>query len=411
MRNYLKTGIIALAFLLVTTLGSSATSVSNEQPDRPFVIDIAKTHNLPSTKTNNVSSTTQFMNLESIIDKHTVKLDLDEIRKQNAPSNQISVCLKRAEDAKQFGEYTLSLRPMLGTIENRSTTTTTQQQKAAEGELTFRYLPERFFIEITKKDGGIKTTIDKTNTIQQTILKTVITDRDRKEEYQGKLQQRQKTFLIEGDKFNPFGYIIAWSLVSTGKANMDNHPGNYTPLGYYYIKSKDENAYNDREGRKWAMPYALWYTKKSGTPEGINGLHAYEKTQFGIEASHGCTREPKEFAKEAFAWCDIGTPLIIIGNQQKHHQDKNRFNETDYQTYQTILTELLDFRHQIEENQYEQTTLTKEQIDILAARTPLLEAMRQQPFSAKEKYLQRPIAQMKPLIPQTPSDPQRKEYP
>lgn len=391
MRRYPLIGVIALALSFVTATGAFASSSGTSQPpDRLFAIDIAGDANALSLNADNVSLTTGFMNLESLVDRHTVKLDLDKLREQNPSTDQVSVSLRRAQDAKRFGEYTLSLRSL-------KSATTTPPNKATKCDIVFRYLPERFFIEITTGVGDARKTIDKTDVIKHTILKTIITDRDRKEAYQGKVQQRQKTFLIEGDTFNPWGYIVAWSLVSTGKPNMDDHPGNYTPLGYYYIKGKDENAYNDREGRKWRMPYALWYTKKSGTPEGTNGLHAFEKTQFGRETSHGCTREPEAFAQAAFAWCDIGTPLIIIGNQPKHHQDKNRFNETDYPTFQTLLTELLDFRDQIEADQYEHTVLTKEQIDILAGRRPWLEAMRQQAFSTQEKPLQGPSAQMRSL--------------
>ena len=383
-RDYLKVtkhltiAITALVLSWIVTVGSLAVSPAHTQPHRLFAIDIAKSSNPLSPKAGNVSLTTAFMNLESIVGRHTVKLNLDRIRKQHPASSQIGVSLRRAQDAKRFGEYTLSLRPL-------PNTGTMIPNNATRGELTFRYLPERFFIEVTTGVGTASRTIEKTDIIQHTLLKTIITDRDRKEAYQGKLQQRQKTFLIEGDRFNPWGYIVAWSLVSTGKPNMDKHPGNYTPLGYYYVKSKEENAYNDRDGRMWKMPYALWYTKKSGTPEGTNGLHAFEKTQFGTETSHGCTREPAAFAQAAFAWCDIGTPVVIIGNQPKHHQDKNRFYLADYPLFQTLLTELLDFRHQIDAGQYEQSVLTKEQTETLAGRRPLLEEMRRRPFR-KEKH-------------------------
>jgi hypothetical protein len=166
--------------------------------------------------------------------------------------------------------------------------------------------------------------------IESRVLKTIIVDRD---------IRPQRVYLVEGSDYMPLERIADSSKVSTGKPGLKTGwPSDHTPLGFYYIKSKNEEAKNKSRG--WDMPFAMWYTNSRGTPEGFNGLHSYKNTQFGEPASHGCVRLPYDFAKRAFDWADLGTPVIIIGRENLNHEDKRRFNVREYPLIKSLIDDL-----------------------------------------------------------------------
>ncbi len=274
-----------------------------------------------------VSCERNFLNLESVLENNVVK-----IKKLPETHSNYFVSVIRQEDNKVFGKA----------------------QTSEEGEICFRYFPERFRIELEAENEKGSCIIENKDNLENQILKTIIIDRD---------SRPQRVYLIEGNNFNPFAYIIKESLVATGnKKRVDEYPTDATPLGYYYIKDKQEKGYNGREGRNWEMPFVLWYTKKSGTPEGTNGLHGYKNTKFGYPASHGCVREPKEFSKIAFEWAEIGTPLLIIGNERENDKDSERFNFSYYPEIKKILADLISFKKDIDNGNYDKSFYSKEDI-------------------------------------------------
>jgi len=193
--------------------------------------------------------------------------------------------------------------------------------------------------------------IERNGNIHHEISKTIIVDRD---------ARPQKMYLIEGDKFNPFANIVGWSLVSTGlREAKDEFPTQPTPLGYYYVKSKEKRGFNGRGGRNWKMPFVLWFTKNSGTPEGINGLHAYDHTVFGRPASHGCVRIPNKFAEKMFEWAKLKTPVFIIGKYDLAETDSTRFNFEDYDDFKSIIKNLEIFEEKINKNNSDSSCFSK----------------------------------------------------
>lgn len=168
------------------------------------------------------------------------------------------------------------------------------------------------------------------NNVESKVLKTIIVDRD---------IRPQTVYLIEGNDYMPLERMAESSKVSTGKPGLKTGwPSDHTPLGFYYIKSKNEEAKNKSRG--WDMPFAMWYTNSKGTPEGFNGLHSYKNTKFGEPASHGCVRLPYDFSKKAFAWADLGTPVIIMGKENLNQEDKRRFDVREYPIIRSLIDDL-----------------------------------------------------------------------
>lgn len=267
----------------------------------------------------------------------------------------------RVENLENLGRYSVSIiREEDGVILGNG--------MASEEGTCFRYFPERFIVRLSSEDE----IVEESEIIENKIFKTIVVDRE---------ARPQKAYLIEGDEFNPFGFIIGDSLISTGsKKRVDSHPTDATPLGYYYIKGKEENAYNGRNGRKWKMPFALWYTRKAGTPEGINGLHAYEKTKFGYPASHGCVREPINFAKFTFEWTEVGTPLFIIGNKRENCEDKNRFDFKHYHEIHKRMIELSEIKEEVKVGDYSRTLLSLNEIEDIKRNSEFIRYLRRLSF-------------------------------
>ena len=292
-----------------------------------------------------VSCERNFLNLESVLENNSVK-----IKKLPEIYSHPSVSIIRREDNKIFGK----------------------SQITGEGEICFKYFPEKFRIELKDENEKEILIIEDKNNLESQIFKTIIVDRD---------SRPQKAYLIEGNKFNPLAWIAEESLVATGTKNRtDNYDTDATPLGYYFIKSKDRKGYNGRDGRSWSMPFALWYTKHSGTPEGTNGLHAYRHTKFGYPASHGCVREPFEFAEFAFSWSDIKTPLLIIGNKTENDEDAGRFNFNHYSEIKKILADLISFKENINKGDYEKSFYSKEDIINVKNISRFTHGLRELPF-------------------------------
>ena len=91
------------------------------------------------------------------------------------------------------------------------------------------------------------------------------------------------------------------------------------------------------------MHNAIWYSPEN-FPDGINGIHEGESgTKYGIPQSHGCTRVPgKHFSKKdtmqkLYQWCDVETPIVIIGDKNKNLRDSDLFDVKDYTSFRTVL--------------------------------------------------------------------------
>ncbi|MFA4953523.1 MAG: L,D-transpeptidase, partial [Candidatus Pacearchaeota archaeon] len=251
-------------------------------------------------------------------------------------------------------------------------------------DIAFRYLPREFFVEISGEKNGSRKLIERSGIIEAPILKMIIVDRDKEVVENEKIRQQQTCYLIEGDEFNHFGYISAWSLVSTGKEHNDQHPGGYTALGYYYVQRKKKFSFNERYN--WEMPFALWYEKESGMSEGQNGIHEYHNTPFGREASHGCVREPAEFARANFNWADLKTRVIIIGKRNKNEEDENRFDTNDYPTFRALIDDAMNYRDRIRASDYSSSSFSERQRQDLSKISEIMKKMREQPFSSIEKF-------------------------
>ena len=311
-------------------------------------------------------SSNGFLNLKDLIGEHRVGVNLEKVVEKSRDLKNICATIKRSNDGKIFGEYNIP-----GNVKKSI-------------DITFRYFPKEFFVEISGEKEGSRRLIEKSEIIEVPILKMILVDRDKEIFEDERTRQQQTCYLIEGDEFNHFGYIPALSLVSTGKEHNDRHPGGYTALGYYYVQRKKKFSFNERFN--WEMPFALWYEKESGMSEGQNGIHEYHNTPFGREASHGCVREPAEFAKANFNWAEVKTRVIVIGKRHKNENDEKRFDTKDYSAFRTLIDETMNYRNGIDLADYSSSYFSERQRQSLKNVSEIIKKMRQQPFSKTEWF-------------------------
>ncbi|MCX7015872.1 MAG: L,D-transpeptidase family protein [Candidatus Sumerlaeota bacterium] len=260
-------------------------------------------------------------------------------------SRPIELVAVRIREGKEvWGRYSLIVDPPQDTIEFRTA--------------SFRFLPASYVVEVEVDDGAEAET--KTfGPLSNSVQKLIVVDRD---------AYPQRALLIEGDRWFLFGRLVASSEVSSG---LSKHGG--TPLGYYHVRNKEPNAYNAKE--EWEMPLAQWYTPVD-YPEGVNGLHqGFEGTIYGIRQSHGCTRMPEWFARKAYAWSDLDTPLFYIGNEYQTAYDRGRFDAGDYRFFQALTRDMLLYHQALLTREEAPTCFSREQADVVDRMQPYEEEL------------------------------------
>jgi len=278
--------------------------------------------------------------------------------KASRPVDLAAVRIKQDKDV--WGRFSLIIDP--------------PQTEVSFQTASFRFLPASYEVEVEVDCGG-PTATRTFGPYSNPIQKMIIMDRD---------ANPQRGLLIEGDAWFLFGRLAASSEVSTGLLKNGG-----TPLGYYHVRKKEPFAVNAKE--EWDMPLAQWYTPES-YPEGVNGLHeGFEGTIYGIRQSHGCTRMPSWFAKELWAWSDIETPVIFIGNEFQTSYDRGRFNPEDYRFFQALIRDTFLYHQSLLAGQEAPTCFSQEQAELVSRMKPfqddLLEACAQyRRFSKGEAF-------------------------
>jgi lipoprotein-anchoring transpeptidase ErfK/SrfK len=95
-------------------------------------------------------------------------------------------------------------------------------------------------------------------------------------------------------------------LVSTGRTGLDTPPGNYT------VQNKAPKAYS----QKYTAWMLQWMALTSDGSYGMHGLEgsSYER-RLGHQASHGCVRLSRKYAKELYPRVNVGMPVKIINDK------------------------------------------------------------------------------------------------
>ena len=84
--------------------------------------------------------------------------------------------------------------------------------------------------------------------------------------------------------------------VSTGK------PGYDTPTGSFSVYR--------REPRSWSVPYGVWLPWAAYFTRGV-AFHGYPDVP-PYAASHGCVRVPEPFARDLYAFAQLGTRVLVV---------------------------------------------------------------------------------------------------
>jgi lipoprotein-anchoring transpeptidase ErfK/SrfK len=99
------------------------------------------------------------------------------------------------------------------------------------------------------------------------------------------------------------GQVLAEHKVSSGRVGFD------TPPGEYHIVNKAPKAYS----KKYSAWMLYWMGLTSNGDYGMHGLEgsSYERL-LGSQASHGCVRLSREYAKALYPRVKVGMPVTIV---------------------------------------------------------------------------------------------------
>jgi lipoprotein-anchoring transpeptidase ErfK/SrfK len=101
------------------------------------------------------------------------------------------------------------------------------------------------------------------------------------------------------------GEVLHEDKVSSGRSGYD------TPPGEYSVVNKAPKAYSEK--------YDAWMLQWMGlTADGAYGMHGLEGSSYerhlGSQASHGCIRLSREYAKALYPKVHVGMPVSIVNN-------------------------------------------------------------------------------------------------
>jgi len=101
------------------------------------------------------------------------------------------------------------------------------------------------------------------------------------------------------------GQILSEQPVSTGKRGLE------TPVGEYKVVNRAPKAYSEK--------YKAWMLHWMGlTKSGDIGMHGLEGSSYerllGGQASHGCIRLSRAYAKDLYGRIKVGTPVSIVSD-------------------------------------------------------------------------------------------------
>ncbi len=103
------------------------------------------------------------------------------------------------------------------------------------------------------------------------------------------------------------GEVLHEDKVSSGRSGYD------TPLGEYSVVNKAPKAYSEK--------YDAWMLQWMGlTADGAYGMHGLEGSSYerhlGSQASHGCVRLSREYAKALYPKVHVGMPVRIVNDPE-----------------------------------------------------------------------------------------------
>jgi lipoprotein-anchoring transpeptidase ErfK/SrfK len=105
---------------------------------------------------------------------------------------------------------------------------------------------------------------------------------------------------------NASGQVLHEEPVSTGMKGLD------TPTGDYTVHNKAPKAYS----QKYTAWMLQWMALTGDGSYGMHGLEgsAYER-RLGHQASHGCVRLSRKYAKELYPRVKVGLPVKIVNDK------------------------------------------------------------------------------------------------
>jgi lipoprotein-anchoring transpeptidase ErfK/SrfK len=106
---------------------------------------------------------------------------------------------------------------------------------------------------------------------------------------------------------NASGEVLHEDKVSTGRPGFDTPPGNYT------VHNKSPKAYSQK--------YTAWMLQWMAiTGDGSYGMHGLEGSSYekhlGHQASHGCIRISRKYAKDLYPRVKVGMPVKVVNDKQ-----------------------------------------------------------------------------------------------
>jgi lipoprotein-anchoring transpeptidase ErfK/SrfK len=101
------------------------------------------------------------------------------------------------------------------------------------------------------------------------------------------------------------GDVLHEDKISSGRQGYDTPPGDYT------VVNKAPKAYSQK--------YDAWMLQWMGlTADGAYGMHGLEGSSYerhlGNQASHGCIRLSRAYAKELYPRVEVGLPVSIVND-------------------------------------------------------------------------------------------------